>query len=61
MKSAVENKGSLKGWISLIILIIMFSGIFENAQGPLKALDLSNLIGEFGKIEEVANFTGSEV
>lgn len=59
MKAEGEKRVSWKGWISLIILIIMFSGIFENAQGPLKALDLSNLIGEFGKIAESGDFRGS--
>lgn len=59
MKSKIENKVSWRGWVSLAILIIMFSGIFENAQGPLKALDLSNLIGEFGTIGETDTFRGS--
>ena len=38
----------------------MFSGVFENAEGPLKALDLSNLIGEFGTIGEGGNFREQE-
>ncbi|MDO5715524.1 MAG: hypothetical protein Q4P25_02995, partial [Tissierellia bacterium] len=54
-----ENKVSWKGWIALILLIIMFSGIFQHAEGPLKALDLSNLIGQFGTIYEGEIFKGS--
>ncbi|NLG87103.1 MAG: hypothetical protein GX489_07790 [Firmicutes bacterium] len=59
MANEAEDKVTLKGWIALFILIIMFSGVFENAEGPLKALDLSNLIGEFGTIGEGGNFRGT--
>lgn len=55
-----ENKVGLKGWISLFLLIAMFSGVFKDFEGPLKALDLSNLIGKFGTItEEGGTFLGS--
>lgn len=54
-----ENKVEIKGWISLFILILMFSGIFTKSESPLKALDLSNLIGSFGQIGETGhNFMG---
>lgn len=59
MKAELDNKVKWTGWLFLAILIIMFSGVFENAQGPLRALDLSNLIGKFGKIGEGGNFRGS--
>lgn len=59
MNSKVEERVTWKGWLALAILIIMFSGIFENAEGPLKALDLTNLVGEFGTIGEGGNFRGS--
>lgn len=59
MSSKTEQKITWKSWLSLVLLIIMFSGIFENAEGPLKALDLSNLIGEFGTIGEGGNFRGT--
>ena len=59
MANAAEEKVTWKGWVALFILIIMFSGVFENAEGPLKALDLSNLIGEFGTIGEGGNFRGT--
>ena len=58
MAEKKENKISLKGWISLIILIILFSGIFQNSGGFLKALDFSNLIGEFGKVYKDLDFVG---
>lgn len=55
-----EEKISLKGWISLIILVIMFSGIFKDAPGFLKAFDFTNLVGKFGSMGEGAakNFIG---
>jgi nucleoside recognition membrane protein YjiH len=59
VSSKTEQKITWKSWLSLVLLIIMFSGIFENAEGPLKALDLSNLIGEFGTIGEGGNFRGT--
>lgn len=59
MANEAEEKVTWKGWVALFILIIMFSGVFENAEGPLKALDLSNLIGEFGTIGEGGNFRGT--
>ncbi len=58
MKAELDNKVRWTGWLFLAILIIMFSGIFQHAQGPLRALDLSNLIGKFGTIGEGGNFTG---
>ncbi len=58
MAEKKENKISLKGWISLILLIILFSGIFQNSGGFLKAFDFSNLIGEFGKVYKDLDFVG---
>lgn len=45
-----EEKVTAKGWIALILLCVMFSGIFKDFSGPLKALDFLNLSGSFGKI-----------
>lgn len=53
-----ENKVTLKGWISLILLIVLFSGVFTNVEGPLSAFDFSNLTGKFGGIYEGINFQG---
>ncbi|KAF5051264.1 nucleoside recognition domain-containing protein [Anaerotignum sp.] len=55
-----EEKVTIKGWISLIVLCVMFSGIFKDVDGPLKALDFLNLSGGFGKIGETGQaFIGS--
>ena len=53
-----ENKVTLKGWLSLFALIVLFSGLFTNAEGPLSAFDFSNLTGKFGGIYEGINFAG---
>ena len=53
-----ENKVSWKGWISLALLIILFSGIFQNSEGPLAAFDFANLCGSFGTIADGVNFMG---
>lgn len=54
----MENKITWKGWLSLAFLIILFSGIFQNSEGPLSALDFSNLAGKFGVIAEENSFLG---
>ena len=43
-----EYKVSWKGWLSLILLIVSFSGIFTKAAGPWRALDFQVLTGQFG-------------
>ena len=52
-----EKKRVITGWISLFILIIMFSGLFKEHE-TLRALDFSYLLGKFGKIADGADFTG---
>ncbi|MGI6129548.1 MAG: nucleoside recognition domain-containing protein [bacterium] len=59
MVNEAEERVTWKGWVALFILILMFSGLFENAEGPIRALDLSNLIGQFGTIGEGGNFRGA--
>lgn len=54
----MEEKLTFKGIASLIILIVLFSGIFGNASGPIKAFDLMTLVGDFGKIGNLDNFYG---
>ncbi len=54
----MEEKITWKGWLSLILLIILFSGIFQSSEGPLAALDFSNLSGSFGIIADGNNFVG---
>ncbi|SHH50532.1 hypothetical protein SAMN02745245_01483 [Anaerosphaera aminiphila DSM 21120] len=59
-KDEKKFKVTWQGWVSLFILILMFSGIFGNVDGPLKALDLNNLIGSFGVIGgDGVNFMGA--
>lgn len=53
-----QEKVTVKGWISLAVLLIMLSGIFMNNEGPLAAIDFSNLSGQFGEIYEGLDFTG---
>ena len=54
-----RNKVGIKGWLALLVLCIMFSGVLKNVEGPLKALDFSNLVGAWGKIGESGqNFIG---
>lgn len=54
----VTEKISLKGWISLAFLIVLFSGIFQKSEGPLAAFDFANLCGKFGAIADGVNFQG---
>ncbi len=37
-----------KGWVSLLFLIICFSGVFGKQDNFLKAFDFMNLMGQFG-------------
>lgn len=51
-------KVGIKGWIALFVLILVFSGLFTKSAGPMKAVDLSNLIGKFGEIAPGVNYMG---
>ena len=51
-------KVTWKGWLSLIILIVSFSGVFAKTDGPLRALDFQVLTGEFGQVANGIFFTG---
>lgn len=48
------------GWVSLVILLVMVSGVFSKSAGPLAALDFTNLTGNFGKIAEGLTFLGAD-
>lgn len=54
----IPDKIGWKGWVSLAVLIILFSGIFKNVEGPLAAFDFGNLCGKFGIIADGVNFLG---
>lgn len=56
--NATQPKITLKAWISLFILIIVFSGLFQDADSFLKAFDFSNLTGKFGSIANGVHFQG---
>ena len=65
------EKGTVKvkwyGYVALLFIILFFSGVFENSEGMLSALDFNNIMGRFGSLgslEEGAgtlagNFTGT--
>lgn len=46
-------------WTSLIMLIMIFSGVFQNAEGPWRALDFNTLAGKFGRIGGAGDFRGT--
>ncbi len=52
-----------QGWVALIIMLCMFSGVFGSMKGPLsflRVLDLNVLVGSFGLIGETKmNFMGA--
>lgn len=48
--SVQKKKVGVGAWISLIIFIIILSGIFMESDTPLKVLDFTNLNGQFGLI-----------
>lgn len=52
------DKITWKGYLSLFVLIILFSGIFQKSDSFLKAFDFSNLSGTFGGIYEGISFIG---
>jgi nucleoside recognition membrane protein YjiH len=57
-KNQEEYKVTWKGWLSLAILIMAFSGVFAKAEGPLRALDFQVLTGDFGQVAKGIIFTG---
>lgn len=55
-----ENKVTIKGWIALAVLCVMFSGVCKDLDGPLKVFDFLNLSGAFGTIGDTGStFVGS--
>ena len=47
------------GYVVLILTILFFSGIFSSAEGPIKALDFTNISGSFGSLGEIAEDAGT--
>ena len=59
-KTVQKKKAGAAAWISLIIFILILSGIFMNSSTPLKVLDFTNLNGQFGLIGGTKmNFIGT--
>ena len=55
-------KGELvtwKGWVALIVLVVLLSGMFQGSATFLKAFDFANLSGSFGTIS-VPNATAGK-
>lgn len=57
-KSNETNKVTWKGYLSLFVLIVLFSGVFKDADNFLKAFDFANLTGSFGQIVDGVDFIG---
>jgi len=57
-QSQEKYKVTWKGWLSLAILLISFSGIFAKSDGLLRALDFQVLTGDFGQVAKGVIFTG---
>lgn len=58
---AKEKRAGIGAWIALVFLILILSGAFRTAEGPIKVLDFTNLCGTFGKIGDTgANLIGSD-
>lgn len=49
------------GYATFLVAVLMFSGLFSSADGPLKALDFNVLCGSFGNIsaDKAMNFRGA--
>lgn len=54
-----KTKVRLAGYISLVLAIIFFSGIMKDVEGPLKAMDFTNVLGSFGKLGTLSEGSGS--
>lgn len=49
------------GYAAFLVAVLMFSGLFSSADGPLKTLDFNVLCGSFGNIsaDKAMNFRGA--
>lgn len=47
------------GYLALIGTIIFLSGVFKSSEGPLKAFDFLNAVGEFGNMGEIVEGSGT--
>lgn len=51
VKELHEQKVTWKGWLSLLFLVVCFSGVFAHSDSFLRAFDLTALLGQFGHAE----------
>ena len=58
-KKEQRNQVTIKGWLSLLVLCVMLSGVLKDVDGPLKAFDFINMTGSFGQIAGMGTFTGA--
>ena len=58
-KGTEREKVRVAGYISLVLAILFFSGIFKDAEGFIKFFDFTNVLGSFGKLGTLAEGGGS--
>lgn len=46
------------GYISLVLAILFFSGVFQGAEGFIRFFDFTNVLGSFGKLGTITNEAG---
>ena len=54
-----EEKVGIGAYISLVLAILMFSGLLGKVPGILSTFDINNMMGAFGKIGEAGTFRGT--
>ena len=47
------------GYIALVLAVLFFSGLFQDAEGPIAAFDFSNLCGAFGNLGTLTEGSGT--
>ena len=55
MDEKMSTARKISGTIALIFIIVLFSGVFDDAEGPLRALSFNNLLGVFGRMGNLAD------
>lgn len=55
----MEKKVKWYGYVSLVFIILFFSGVFSNVEGPLSAMDFNNILGSFGSLGQLEEGTGT--
>ena len=54
-----QDKVRAAGYISLVLAIIFFSGLLQNAEGFIKFFDFTNVLGKFGGLGKLTEGSGS--